>query len=313
MNPVWGPNSSVLFNDQEGRLYSLDLATGTQNWEPAGGVVGTYTEAAAVYDPGHNVVVVLGMKGYSGVGCNPYVAPGILPICGNAAFKKGIISGYSASTGHPRWTRETPHPPASAGIGMLSSAFPYPQPPTPAPPTSTRPTILHTRVVVTMGFNCFRNSPSVLWILDPDTGNTRSEHEGPTLWSSMCAGDKEGGDIRRAMGGRATCSPGSWSAPVVDADGDVYVGNQVGVFWRVGSETRSWRDVDVLSTLTTGVAFQDASTALAAGLMAVATCTSLIVFQAENFAEDFQTGLNWTAAPHGYSGSFDASSADYTR
>jgi outer membrane protein assembly factor BamB len=56
MSPVWGPNGSVFFNDQEGRLYCLELATGVEIWH-AGGEIGTYTEAAAVYDTGshHNV------------------------------------------------------------------------------------------------------------------------------------------------------------------------------------------------------------------------------------------------------------------
>jgi len=283
MNPVWGPDGNVFFNDQEGRLYSLSLTTGTETWAPAGGELGTYTEAAAVYDSGHNVVVALGMLPYTGSGCNPYTAPGILPLCGNAPFKQGFIRAYNATSGRQRWSRTTPHPPASATSGMLNS------------PTN------HTRLVVTMGFNCFRNSPSRIWGMDAHTGGVRWNKEGPTLWSSMCAGDKEGGDIRRAVGGRATCSPGSWSAPVIDRDGDVYVGNQVGVFERWGSLTQRNQDVEAQSSLTTGVAFQDSSTALADGLMAVVTCTSLIVFQTTDLSDTFQTGQNWTFPPHGYS------------
>jgi outer membrane protein assembly factor BamB len=49
MSPVWGPNGTVFFNDQEGRLYCLELATGVEVWQ-VGGELGTYTEAAAVYD-----------------------------------------------------------------------------------------------------------------------------------------------------------------------------------------------------------------------------------------------------------------------
>jgi len=290
MNPVWGPTGSVFFNDQEGRLYCLELATGVEIWQ-AGGELGTYTEAAAVYDTGpHHNVYAFGMLPYTGFGCNPYVAPGILPECGNRPFRQGIIRAYNATSGRLRWERVTPHPPAGGVAGMLNSPK------------------FHTRLVVTLGYNCRLNSPTQIWSVDPQSGGVRFNKEGPTLWTSMCAGDKEGGDIRRASGGRATCSPNSWSAPVIDRDGDIYVGNQVGLYQRWGSPTEKNVDAQALSSLATGVAFQDMSTAIADGLMAVASCTSLIVFQSD-FQDEFQN-LTWTFPPHGYS---DASTASYSR
>merc|ERR1719277_1880668 len=89
MVPLWGQDSNVLFQDGEGRVYSLDLQTGTLNWK-AGGDIGTYSQAAATYSSGHNAVFALG-AGYYDAGirpghgnkfCNPYVAPGILVQCG---------------------------------------------------------------------------------------------------------------------------------------------------------------------------------------------------------------------------------------
>jgi hypothetical protein len=103
------------------------------------------------------------------------------------------------------------------------------------------------------------------------------------LWSNFCAGDKEGADIRRAMGGREKCHPNSWSIPAIDSLGYIYVGNQVGVLQKMGSPNpgpiAGAGQVEVLSQLTTGVAFQDAAVAFAQGVMAVSTCTSVIVFQ----------------------------------
>jgi len=186
----------------------------------------------------------------------------------------------------------TPHPPSSAGVGKYNGASG------------------HTRVVVTLGHNCAFNTPSAFWVMEPDTGGTRIALDGPTLWSRMCAGDLEGGDVRRATGGRATCNPGSWSAPVMDADGDIYMGNQVGVYQRWGSPSRiGSRDNQLLSSLVTGVAFQDMATALADGIMAVATCTSLIVFQTNStgFADQFPNET-WTLPEHGYAPAFDESS-----
>ncbi|CAK0807470.1 unnamed protein product, partial [Prorocentrum cordatum] len=277
MVPLWGPAGSVLFQDWEGRAYSLDLQTGDKRFQ-VGGDYGTHTNAAAVYDSGHNVMVTLGMTHYSenhyhmenalgvpvGKYCNPYPAPGILVNCWTWPGGRGFIRGYNASSGRALWETNTPEPPASAAAGMLNSPG------------------MHTRLVVTIGMNCKFNSPSQIWALDPNSGHIRWQRDGPTLWTMQCAGDKEGADIRRAMGGRAECKPNSWSAPLIDSSGDVYVGSQVGTLMKFGTPTGSVAspsNVHLMSTLTTGVAFQDTAIALAPGVMAVSTCTSLIVFQ----------------------------------
>jgi len=280
MCPLFGQNGDVMFQDWEGRAYSLDLATGDLRYK-VGGNIGTHTQAAAVYDAGHNMLIALGVHHYSrqnfnmndalGAGsrgfsahCNPYVAPGILPYCWTWPGTKGFIRGYNASSGNKKWEVETPEPPAAAAAVMTKHWTPGHK---------------GTRLVVTMGMNCHHNSPTQLWSLDSNNGHFRWARDGPTLWSPSCAGDREGADVRRAMGGRAACTPNSWSTPVVDAVGDIYVGNQVGVLQKWGSQTGRNRDVQLLSTLTTGVAFQDSAIAFADGIMAVSTCTSLIVFQ----------------------------------
>jgi len=277
MNPLWGPDGSVLFQDWEGRLYSLDLQTGALKYK-VGGDIGAHTQAAAVYDPGHNIAIAIGMTHYNvqnyhmadalgvptGKYCNPYPAPGILVNCFTWPGGTGFVRGYNASSGRHIWEHNTPEPPSGASIGMLYSS--------------------HTRLVLTMGFNCFLNSPTQIWALDPNDGAIRWERDGPTLWTNYCAGDKDGDDIRRAIGGRARCAPNSWSAPAVDSAGDIYVGNQVGVLQRWGvpggcPSGSCARNMQVLSTLQTGAAFQDVAIAFGDGVMAVSTCTSLIVFQ----------------------------------
>jgi len=311
MNPVWGQGNTFFFNDFEGTVYCLDLSTGVQVWKGPGNL-GTFTEAAAVYSSSYNMVFGLGMLQYDvfaphrayntnwQIGCNPYVAPGILPRCGNRGGRQGFVRAYNATSGRLRWERTTAEPPASAVAGMLNSPR------------------LHTRLVVTLGMNCLRNSPTKILIFDlGNNGGSKAYHsmDGPTLWSSSCAGDMEGGDVRRATGGRAVCHPGSWSAPVLDRDGDMYLGNQVGVYQRWGAPTGSgagMRDNEVLSSLVTGVAFQDQATALAEGIMAVATCTSLIVFHVASPSDKF-ADATWTYAPHGYSPGFNDSSASYAR
>jgi len=261
MVPQWGPGNSMMFQDWEGRVYSLDYLTGAELFR-SGGDIGTHTNAHAVYDSGHNVLVALGMQHYQTGRCNPYPAPGILPSCWTWSGMPGFIRGYNATSGRKLWEVATPEPPASATVGMVNSPS------------------WHTRLIVTLGHNCYLGSPSELWGMDPNNGDLRWTQTGPTLWTGFCAGDKEGADIRRAMGGREKCSPNSWSMPVVDSAGDVYVGNQVGSLFRYGWEgTAGTNTVGLLSTLNTGVAFQDAAIAIGNGTMAVSTCTSLIVFQ----------------------------------
>jgi len=293
MAPLWGPDDSVLFQDWEGRMYSLNLATGTLNWQ-VGGDWGTHTQASAAYEPGHNIVYALGMRHYNvnnyhmedaigtdgGKYCNPYPAPGILINCWTWQGGRGFIRAYNASSGRSLWERETPEPPASAATGMVTA-------------------LAHTRLIVTMAYNCGFNSPSQIWVMDPGSGDIRWMKDGPTLWTNHCAGDREGADIRRTMGGRATCSPGSWSMPTVDSAGDIYVGHQVGVLQRWGSQggVPGTRNVELLSTLTTGVAFQDAAIAFADGVMAVSTCTSLMVFQ--TYTEKFNG--TWSVSHEDYS------------
>jgi len=276
MVPQWGPDDTVMFQDFEANAYCLNFKTGALVWKflaPKG--MGTYTNAAAVYDSSANRLFTMGAKGYEHKYCNPYPAPGILPYCSTWPGSAGMIYGINATSGKKLWETETKEPPTSGAVGFLNS-----------PPG-------HTRLVVTLGYNCRYNSPSEILSVDPHNGHLRWEREGPTLWSNMCAGDKEGGDIRRAMGGRAACVPNSWSAPVIDSNGDFYVGNQVGVLQKWGSPTGRTTDVQVLSTLTTGVAFQDAAIAFGPGIMAVSTCTSLIVFQTSD-------GDNFTFAPYEY-------------
>jgi hypothetical protein len=260
-------------------VYSLDYLTGAELFK-VGGDIGTHTNAAAVYDPGHNVVVALGVKHYQGGRCNPYPAPGILPSCWTWSGTPGFVRVYNASSGRMKWEIETPEPPASAAVGGLNSpAF-------------------HTRLVVTLGHNCYLGSPSQIWGLDPTSGDTRWAKTGPTLWTNFCAGDKEGADIRRAMGGREKCSPNSWSMPLIDSAGDLYVGNQVGVLYKYGQHGTYANQAELKSTLTLGVAVQDAAIAIGDGAMAVSTCTSLIVFKTY---PSFWSNATWSVSHSDYS------------
>jgi len=282
-SPLWNfvpqfsnDGDAVMFNDYEGAVYSLDVQTGALKWR-AEGAMGTHTESSCVYSSELNQVFQLGMHWYEGEWCNPYVPKGIQPACGTQIDWPGWVRSLNASSGRMQWQTDLPQPPASAAVGYLNAPR------------------YHTRLVVSMGFNCHYGATSALWTISPESGHPRVKMDGPTMWGTMCAGDKEAGDIRRAMSGRAYCEPGAWSTPVIDGNGDIFIGNQVGQLQRLGADSPTAtgsKQFKLLSTLSTEVAFQDQAIAIAPNIMAVATCTSLIVFQ--TYLDNGTFGINGT-------------------
>jgi len=287
-SPLWnfvpqfgGDGGTVMFNDYEGAVYSLNIETGALIWR-AEGAMGTHTQSSCVYSSELNQVFAMGVNNYEGEFCNPYVPKGIQPACGTQVDAPGWVRALNASSGKVQWETGLPQPPASAAVGFLNTPR------------------FHMRLVVSMGFNCHYGAASALWVVSPETGHPRVKVDGPTLWGAECAGDREGGDIRRAMAGRAYCEPGSWSTPVIDGNGDIFVGSQVGELQRLGADSAAAtgsKDFRLLSTLTTDVAFQDQAIALAPNIMAVSTCTSLIVFHAYLNNESFGLNGTWEFMP----------------
>merc|ERR1719188_1189517 len=261
MLPQWGKDGTVLFTDGEGTAYCLDLQTGKEIWKKEGNM-GTNTQAAGVYFEPLNMFISLGTAQYTGDDCNPYTKRGIKHTCGARPGSEGVVWAYDGTSGRLLWTATTPEPPAGVAIAPTATNVPK-----------------HTRVIVTMGFNCRYNSPSGIYVYSPDSGDLRWRRDGPTLWSQACAGDKEGADVRRAMGARSTCMPNSMTIPAVDKRGDIYVGTQVGELIRWGSKAGRHPPVDILSSLSTVSGFTDNSIAFGDGFMVASTCSSLIVFK----------------------------------
>jgi len=270
-HPVWNMDpqltswGGVLFQDFEGGVYCLNLTTGELLWKHEG-VMGMYTQSAALFSEELNYVYSITESLYDSRWCNPYTPPGILIWCNSVQDTPGLVRGFHAETGVKMFETTLPMPPAGASIGRLNSGDD------------------RVHLVVGLGLSCkYRGTfgdiskPSELWALSGRWGGKLWKRTGPTLWTTDCAGDKEAADIRRAMNTRDKCQPNSWSNPVIDASGDVYVGNHVGVLQRWGSPDDALYTVDLLSTLETSAAFTDQSIAMAPGMMAVSTCNSLIV------------------------------------
>jgi outer membrane protein assembly factor BamB len=261
--PLFGANGTVMFQDYEGSVYCLDWRTGALKWKTEG-TMGTVSQASATYDPDLNIVYSLGVKKLESEWCNPATPPGILIQCSPHRDTAGIVRAYNAANGHKLWELDLPHVPAGATVGKIVGYG-------------------HYALVVGMGINCKYASTSALMAADAQNGNVIFERSGPTLWTEDCAGDKAGGDIRRAVGIRAACTPNSWSDPVIDKDGNIYIGSQVGQLqkWGLPNDTSVANDMQMLSTLSTYVALPDHSIAMAPGMMAISTCTSLIVLQTD--------------------------------
>jgi len=296
-SPLWNfvPQYSkdadaIFFNDYEGAVYSVDIETGALKWRREGSI-GTHTESSCVYNPEHDMVFGFGVDLYVGEACNPFVVRGIQKPCDTKIRWPGYVRAFNASSGHLRWEVRVPEPPSSAAVGYTNTPK------------------FHLRLVVSMGYNCAYGATSQLWSFDPSTGQIRWKIDGPTLWTPQCAGDREGADLRRVMAGRERCQPGAWSTPIIDGNGDIYIGSQVGVLQRFGADDShplsGSRSFKLLSTLNTEMAFQDQAIALAPNIMAVSTCTSLIVFQTNLLNETFAKGTTWeyepiAPRPHGY-------------
>lgn len=281
---------AIFFNDYEGAVYSVDVESGALKWRREGSI-GTHTESSSLYSPEHDMVFGFGVDLYEGEACNPFVVRGIQKPCDTKIRWPGYVRAFNASSGHLRWEVRVPEPPSSAVVGYTNNPK------------------FHLRLIVSMGYNCAYGATSQMWSLDPSTGQIRWKIDGPTLWTPQCAGDREGADLRRAMAGREKCQPGAWSTPVIDGNGDIYIGSQVGVLQRFGVDDSigagGSRSFKLLSTLNTEMAFQDQAIALAPNIMAVSTCTSLIVFQTDLLNETFAEGKTWEyepipPRPHGY-------------
>lgn len=268
-SPVWNfvpfftmhhHTAVFFFSDIEAGCYCVEVHTGKLVWSQQG-TLGTYTQAAGVYATGNRHFYTLGHRAYDyGDVCNPAGPPGILPGCEAGPRTPGYVKAFDSRNGNPIWETDVPFPPANGVVGAL------------------RFQKMHSRLIVTLGYSCAYNSPTEVWVIDP-FGARRMQFKGPTMWSNDCPGEIEAADYRRATGGRDKCEPSSWTKPAIDSTGDLYLGNQVGTIQRWSSPDDTPHAVRVVSTLDTGMGFQEAAIAFAPGMMAVATCSSLIVFQ----------------------------------
>jgi len=251
--PIWNfaasfpDDGTLVFQDLEGRAYRTRLREGTLIWK-AGGVPGTWTDGTATL--GANGVVY---------------AVAVHAAYGQArAETPGELSAYRLSDGHLLWRIQVQFPPNNApAVGKLYG-------------------MSNLSVVQPLGQQVLQGAPTAVAAFDAETGKMQWRYEGPRQQGILQAGDGPGILERLLNGVRPLCLPNPWGAPVIDAAGTVYLGNQEGLFMAL-------RDVDgngvidgpeEVSGYDTGACFGgSAGPSVAPGRIAVASCDTLFVFR----------------------------------
>lgn len=245
---------SAVFQDMTGKAYRLRLTDGTLVWKN-GGVEGTWTDGSIGL--GSNGVV------YTVANNLPPLGTVALTIKDAAANIPGTLSAFNVSDGKLLWKVTTPRPPNNApAVGKIRKDGGL-------------------TVVLPIGQQVLQGAPTDVYAYDADTGKVQWVFNGPKQKGLLQAGDLEGLPVRLSSK-RPVCLPNGWSAPAIDGNGTVFVGNEEGNFYAL-------RDTDgdgsvsgpqEVSSFDTLAAFAgSASPSLAPGMIAVASCDTLFVFK----------------------------------
>ena len=174
------------------------LATGELLWK-AGGLNGTWTDGSAAIGPNGLVYAVNNN--------HP------VPIANLDQYSPGTLSAYNLTDGQLVWRITTPKPPNNApAVGSVKNL----------PGLSV---VMPLCQQVHMGAHCD------VEVYNAETGGLRWVFHGPVQTGLLQAGDFDGMLQRSAHGVRAMCLPNGWSAPTIDSDGTVFVGNEEGNFY----------------------------------------------------------------------------------
>jgi len=241
-------DGTTVFQDQAGKAYCLRLRDGQLLWK-AGGFPGSWTDATATL--GADGVLYTMFNSYSHATDPP------------EPDTPGTLCARNATDGTELWSRVTPRPPNNAAaVGRVYGHRGM-------------------TVVQPIGRQGLRGAPTDVYAYDAATGATRWVFNGPVLEGLLPAGDVEGMLFRQLAGVRSVCLPNPWSAPTIDANGTVFVGNQDGRFFAL-RDLNGDGVVDgpgEVSSFDTHAAFSgSAGPSLAPGRVAVASCDSLFVF-----------------------------------
>merc|ERR1740123_537676 len=174
---------------------------------------------------------------------------------------KGVLRAYRVSDGHVLWEQETPkHANNAVAVGRLHGRE-------------------RLSVVLPEGRQVFQGAYFDVEAFDAETGERQWVFHGPMQTGPGQAGDLEGERTRVRSGVRPTCLPNGWSAPTIDTEGDVIVGNQEGQIFTLRDADGNGEVIgaeEVRSDYDTGACYSGSSSAaIVDGMLAIASCDTL--------------------------------------
>jgi outer membrane protein assembly factor BamB len=245
-------DGSLIFSDQFGSPYRLNLHTGHVLWHvgPAG------------RSPNHNFTkafstggAVIGPNGVVYVTSNIYEKDA--PLWQGLPLQSGYVTAFDFKDGTLLWRQSVDYAANNAAaVGTLHTG----------------------KLAVVIGVGENPSKPLADWkerksrvvALDAHTGSEIWRHELP-LWHGWAAGD--------TIVPFHICLPDSFGNPAIAGDGTVYVGGMSGVFYAISDRNGNSKiDDDEVSQFNFSNAFQG-SPAIAPGLLIATPCNGMHVFK----------------------------------
>lgn len=244
-------DGTVVYQDAEGSAYSHDLQTGIARWK-VGGVPDTWTTGSPVVAKGVLYTVVSNASDVEWEEDSP------------DALVAGFLMARNASTGQYIW-----------GVSL-------PLPPNGAPVVGRLPGRSGLSVVQPCGTNV-QNGSTAVYAFDAAMGTKQWSFRGPDMTGPFQAGALMGmGERLLSSGSIGIPVTPPWSAPVIDAEGTVFLGNQDGLVYRLRDENMDGiveGDGEV-GTFDSGAAFFSASSpVILPGMMVFANTNSLFALR----------------------------------
>jgi len=165
--------------------------------------------------------------------------------------------------------------------GKLLWDAPVAMPPNNAPAIGRLPGHTGLSIIQPAGYQGVKHGKTAVYAYDAATGNRQWSHYGPVQKHDRQAGVLEGLVERMGAGATPGYVTNPWSAAVIDAEGTIYLGHEDGLFFAMNDANGDGvlSGESEVSIFDTGAAFVGSSSpALAPGMLAVASCDTLYVF-----------------------------------
>jgi len=260
--PLFSENNSLVFQDQLGSVYHLNVKEGSLLWKASYGEPGpesAWTDGMAMLGP-NGTVYGVHMNG---------------PVSKLSPNVSGNLRAYSLAAGTLLWQQNFSYPPNSqpvvAQLGRgdgrsthlsvvmpigAQAIFPFNNP-------------FHHYLSSIHAFNAATGSPEWSWA--------------PAPWEKnhVASDKKRFQEWKKGRTSKGLCLPNPWASPTVDVAGALYAGYQDGKIYRIrdsDGDGKIQSETEV-SSFNAGAAFGHPGASIAPGMLAIASCDTLFVFK----------------------------------